>query len=340
MYTPRTFLAALISLCLTTFAHAALPGAEPDLLTLATDPLLSQVLYKHPDRLVSGIAPSGAVAVNAEWEKTKSGQYFIEEQRGGADLVQAGVVLKDDALIKQGMQVLAWGFAQQGPGGDFPGTGDPLHSTSFFLEASSRAVLLLKAAHLAAYDPQIKEWTPKILAMARWMAKPDVWRKSREKTLDPYTHRFYLRAAALAEASAVTGERSLKSDANMYAHEGLTKQKPDGTNPEKGGFDVSYQVVGATFAYRYLTLCEDAQLREQIKAMAGKAVDGLVSKIAPDGTLSADGSTRTGQEESRSGKTKTLDYKSILQGLIFSDKLLHQAKYRVGAEKLVRARKW
>jgi predicted RNase H-like HicB family nuclease len=340
MSLPKSAVLTLAALLAVSASQAILPGTEPDLLNLSTDQILSQALYRHPDRMISGVAPSGAANVNAQWETTKTGEWFIEQQRGGADLVQAGVVLKNDAVIKQGIQILAWGFAQQGPGGDFPGTGDPLHSTSFFVEAASRAVLLLRAAHLTAYDKQAQDWTPKILAAARWMMKPDVSRKGREKDLEPYTHRFYLRAAALGQASAVTGDRSLAEAAAAYAREGLAKQQADGTNPEKGGFDASYQIVGVTFAERYLTTCQDDKLHDGIKAMAAKALDQVVSKIGPDGSLSTADSTRTGQEESRTGKTKTLDYKYLLQGLVFGDKLFHQPKYHLAAEHLAKARKW
>jgi hypothetical protein len=118
------------------------------------------------------------------------------------------------------------------------------------LALDSRSALLLKQARLAAYDAQVKEWTPKIRSAAHWMIKPEVATKGREKNLDPYTHRFYLRAAALGLASAVTGDTALAEAAAKYAREGLTKQQPDGTNPEKGGFDVSYQGVGDAFALR------------------------------------------------------------------------------------------
>lgn len=336
----RAFLALAFVLGFGTLVHAALPGAEPDLLTISTDPLLAKTLYQHPDRLISGVAPSGAANVNAQWEKKEGAEWFIEQQRGGADLVQAGVVLKDQALIRQGILVINWGFAQQGPNGDFPGTGDPLHSTSFFVEAAARSALLLKQARFPAFDAQVKEWTPKVQKAAQWMSKPEVEAKGRDKNLEPYTHRYYLRAAALGMAASLTGDKALADAALKYAREALTKQQPDGTNPEKGGFDVSYQVVGATFALRYLTVCPDPAVRDSIKKMAAKSIDGATAKINPDGTLSTEGSTRTGQEESRSGKTKTLDYKMILQGLIFAEKILKQRKYGEAADKLAKGRRW
>jgi hypothetical protein len=49
-------------------------------------------------------------------------------------------------------------------------------------------------------------------------------------------------------------------------------QEPDGTNPEKGGFDAEYQMVGVLMALRYLPVCGDHQLRERLLSMIRSAV--------------------------------------------------------------------
>lgn len=315
-------------------------GNEPNLLSLSTDNFLADALYRQPKRLVDEVAASGAVGVNGRYEKKTVPEWFIEQQRGGADLVQAGVVLKNETLIKEGIKIINWGFAHQGPEGDFPGTGDPLHSTSFFVEAAARATLLLRLAKLPQYQPQIAEWTPKIRAAARWMIRPEVAQKGRINNLMPYTHRFHLRAAALGMAAAVTGENDLAEAASAYAAEGLARQQPDGVNPEKDGFDVSYQVVGVVFALRYSTVCSDDALRGKIKDMSRKAIDNALTMVARDGTVSLEGSTRAGQEKSRAGKTKTVDYKSFIEGLIFAGKLLNEPRYRASAQSIAAAHKW
>lgn len=332
---PSTLTAAAIFLA--ALAHAAPPSTPPTLLELADDKLLAEVLYKQPKRLLDNVSESGAVSVNAKFEAGQQSEWFVEQQRGGADWVQAGVVLKDKALIEKGIKVINWGFARQGPGGDFPGTGDPLHSTSFFVEAASRATILLAYSRDPAWQAQVKEWVPKIKAAAQWMTQPEVAQKGRDKNLEPYTHRFYLRAAALGEAAAVTRDQGLADAAIAYAREGLAKQQPDGVNPEKGGFDVSYQAVGVAFALRFLSVCGDAAVREELKTMARKSLDNALTKVGPDGAVSLEGSARTGVEESRSGKAKTLDYKNFLQGLTSGERILGEVKYRQAAELIAKA---
>lgn len=111
----------LIWLCV--FAWGA--GARDSLLTeqgLAQDPFLAKALYSVPERLASGIADDGAIGVNG---RVGAGQQmFIEEQRYGGDMVQAGLATGDDALVRKGMTVIEWGFKQQAQDGSFPNTGD------------------------------------------------------------------------------------------------------------------------------------------------------------------------------------------------------------------------
>jgi hypothetical protein len=120
-------------------------SASVPMLTLANlenDSFLAGVLYGTPGRMASGIAADGAVGVNATWESGQATTWYIEEQRYGADFVQAGLVTGDSALVQQGWNILNWGFAKEAADGSFPGTGDAFHSTSMFVEAAARALLL------------------------------------------------------------------------------------------------------------------------------------------------------------------------------------------------------
>ena len=52
-------------------------------------------------------------------------------------------------------------------------------------------------------------------------------------------------------------------------------QQADGTNPEKGGLDVSYQMVGVLMALRYLPVCGDAGLRARLRGTIRRATAPL-----------------------------------------------------------------
>jgi len=332
--------AATVLLLCAAAALAAEPAAN--LLTLAKDPLLERALYRSPGRLINlkDIAPSGAVSVNIAWENHQGTTWYIEQQRGGADLVQAGVVLHDPRLIEQGLKILNWGFKLVGPDGGFPGTGDPHHSTSFFLEAASRSWLLLEEAGDLPHLQAIAAWKPKIGAIARWMIQPENVEKGRGAALDPYTHRFYVCAAGLAESAAITGDSAVRDYALYHAVDGLGRQEADGTNPEKGGFDVSYQAVGVVFASRYWTLCPEARTKAALAKMIQGALTKELTKIDAQGDVSLEGSTRVTSEVARSGKPKTMDYKMLVIALLNGEKVTGNRQFGAVAERIAQRQKW
>src|SRR6185437_12231422 len=106
------------------------------------------------------------------------------------------------------------------------------HSTSLFVEAAARGLLLLKQYNATAYADTLAADTPKTRAAARWLTQPEIAEKGR-KNNRPYTHRRWIVAAALGQAAALTGDSRLAEAAADYAREGLALQTPAGINPEK-----------------------------------------------------------------------------------------------------------
>lgn len=315
-------------------------AAEPPALaTLAGDALLRATLYVMPARLASGDAPDGAVSVNAAWERGERDTWFVEQQRYGADFVTAGLITGDDATVERGWRILQWGFAHQGPDGNFPGTGDAFHSTSFFVEATARALLLMKQTDPERYANRIAELTPKVMAAAHWMLRPDVAARGQAGNW-PYTHRRYLVAAALGETGALLGDRPLLIAAQAYARDGLALQTAEGVNPEKGGSDASYQAVGALFAARYLTICDDSTLRDDLAGMIAQALGWEAGEVDVMGVVDPQGSTRTGVEAGRNGATKTVDYPTITQAFVFGSIVTGDASFHEVATRIAVGRGW
>ena len=314
------------------------PG--PSALALANDPILLQNLYS-PAKTGSGgatsdVAADGAVSVNAKWEAGQSSVWYIEEQRYGADLITKGVVRNDDSLINKGLAELNWGFARQGPAGDFPGTSDAFHSTSFFVEAAARAMLVLRQSGNAAYQGAVAQDTPKIEAAARWLMEPAVVAAGRAGDA-PYTHRRYMLAAALGETAALTGDQPMAAAAETYARTGLSEQTPQGVNPEKGGYDVSYQALGILLAARYDSVCPDPTLRAEIAQMIGKALNWELTKVDARGDVSAAGSTRTDKEYGPAGNLKTVNYPVIVEAFTAGAAITGNPTYEATAAKIAAA---
>jgi PilZ domain len=318
---------------------AATAPVAPTLQDIANDPFLATVLYSTPNRMASQIAPDGSVGCNTTWENGQSTTWYIEQQRYGADFVQAGLETQNSALVQQGWKILDWGFNKEAADGSFPGTSDAFHSTSMFVEAAARSLLLEVQSGAPDSAALLAKYLPKVNASAQWLMNPSVAAKGNLNDA-PYTHRCWLLAAALGETAALTQDPTMTAAAAVYAQRGLSLQTADGMNPEKGGGDVSYQAYGVLLAERYLATCPDATMRASVQGMIVKALSWEETFIDSNGVITLDGSTRTGQELSRDGITKTIDYKTIVQAFSVVTSITGDPSYQSVARSVAVGRGW
>lgn len=310
---------------------AGAPNGALEMLRIGKDPLLVRTLYASPSRIASDIDASGAVSVNQKG----GGKFFIEQQRYGGDLIQAGLASGDEKLIDLGAKVLDWGFDRQSPRGDFPGTGDAFHSTSLFVEAAARAVLLMQAANRV--DGRVERWRDGVRRAAAWMSDSTILRPGMRKNL-PFTHRYWLVAAALAEANLAT--HTSNAMASKIADEGVRAQLPNGVNLERGGPDASYQAFGLLCAERFYLASTDSTVRSRTLTALDRGLSWLDGQIGRDGRIAVSDDTRTGREVGRSGRVKSFDFRSLVQCLVFGSRILHRPELMQTAEAVARGRGW
>lgn len=330
----RNFAVWLLTLLPIAGAHAQ--GARDDLM-FETSPFMRATAYRNVPRLNPEMAPDGAYgSVNRAWDIARSGPWYIEEQRYGAEVVAGGIAVEDTAAIDRGLTILRWGFEQQQADGGFR-CPDAFHSTSFFAEAAAHALLLLEASHFAAqYRREIEALKPKLEAAARWMTRPENETPGRQHNA-PYTHRRYLVAAALGESGKLLHDARLVARSADYVRDGLALQSPAGFNPERGGWDSSYHAVGMLFAERYETIVADDTLRPAIDRMLERAARWEASRIGSDGDVSTEGNSRVGgetTEKGRSGKSKTVAFGSIYRALYYWSRISGDAHFERLAEKV------
>ena len=285
-------------------------GSASDELKIETSDFMRRTAYEQPDKIAADIAVSGAEGpVNRVWDQTHTGIWYIEEQRYGAEAVSAGISRDDPEAIDRGLKILRWGFEQQQPDGGFD-CPDAFHSASFFVEASSRACLLLGASsYRERYSAEIEWMKPRILKAALWMITPGIEVPGRRHNA-PYAHRRFLVAAALGMAGVLCDNQELVARSKDYIRDGCTLQNPAGYNPEKGGYDCSYHAVGLVFAERYYDFVADGETKKELYTMLKAGNQWLCTRILPDGTIDSTGNTRTGlgQETDRGGKYKKVSY--------------------------------
>jgi hypothetical protein len=300
----------LLSLAILTTTATA---ADPDRVRLdaafeACD-LMRRTVYRNSARAAADHEPSGAYGpVNRVYDRDRRGRWYIEEQRRGEDAILAGLAQDDPDAIDRGLTIFEWGFRQQSPDGSFA-CPDAFHSTSFFVESTAHACLLVGHSTFGPrYLGRIEAMTPKIHAAALWLADPRNAKTGQARNA-PYTHRRYLLAAALGEAGLLCRDPGLIETSKAYIREGVALQSREGFNPEKGGPDTSYHAVGLVYALRYDTLVADPETRALLRPMLRRGVQWLATHIRADGSIDPTGNTRTGlgQERGRSGVPKTLN---------------------------------
>lgn len=286
-------------------------------------PLLVRTLYRH--EVSRDYDADGAAGAN------RAGYRWIEEQRQGGEWIVRGYAEERPEWIARGWRELDWGLAHQQSDGGF-GSQDPFHSTSLFVEALARSCLIDPAGATPARVGGLQR------AVA-WLGSAAVEVQGARANL-PYTHRRYILAAAFGQSAGVLGASRWMRTAAQWADRGLALQLADGTNPEKGGFDASYQMVGVLMALRYWPVCGDKAQKTQLRSMIRRAVNGELGRQRDDGSIDATGSTRVEMEHARSGKMKEINYAEILQALVFAAQALAEPKWQRAAEKIAELRQW
>lgn len=263
---------------------------------------------------------SGASGVNEEWEKDHSKPWFIEQQSNGIHYITYGLALKNTDSIRWGLKILNWGFSVMQPDGEFQ-CKDNYHSTSFFVDAVSHAILLLEASALnAEFSEATQAMKAKLKISAGWMIRPDIHEKAwgTKGSERGYGHRFFLDGSAIGSAGVALSDKTMLEHAAQLVSEGITAQRADGVNTEKGGHDSHYQAYGLAYAWRYCTIVADTGMRAKMKPMLDTANAWLLTRIGEDGTVLVEGNTRTGlgQEQGRSGKPKGVEYRFVISSLL------------------------
>jgi hypothetical protein len=318
-------LGTLVGLPLLGFARSGddPTAAAPPLVDLVRHSLLVRSLYRLP--VTDNFNDDGAAGAN------RQGYQWIEEQRQGAEWVLRGRVQGRQDWIARGWKQLDWGLSRQQGDGGF-GSKDPLHSTSFFIEALARSCIL---------DPEGANAT-RVDGLAQgthWLMRPDIEARGAKGNL-PYTHRRYILAAAFGQSAQVAGVAAFRNKAVDWARQGLALQRPDGTNPEKGGYDAGYQMVGVLMSLRYLPVCTDPQLRARLRAMVQAAIPLELARLRPDGSIDPTGSTRIEKEHARSGKTKDVPYAEVMQALVYGAQEVPQPAWIEPAQRIAIYRRW
>ena len=339
------FLPACVALCLPALFAADPCPPQPSVLALTSDPLLKEVIHSRTAQHRVEVAADGISPSSREWLEGKRKGWAIEFQRGGGNLIMSGVVMKDHKMVDAGLRLFEWGFSRQNPSdGDFPDSGDAFHSTSVFASEVARSLLVLteKQAEFAEVMPRVKALIPKLNAAAHWFLRPGVLEPGKQKD-QLFTHRKWILAFALGGTSKLSGDAELARAAVTFAEEGLALQQEDGRNPERGGYDVSYQMVDAfQCSYYYTTLepATSAELMARIRRMLEKTCQWEMRRLLPNGEIDVTGSTRMLIEHGHNGQLKHTNYPEVIQAFVHTALITGKPEYAEVAKRIARGQGW
>jgi hypothetical protein len=302
-----------------------------------SSPFLRAVNFRNLPRLSRTMAVSGANGINAAWEAGNSSKWYIESQRTGGELIISGLIAHDQQAIQNGLKMFEWALNHQESNGSFKGTGDTFHSTALFVEAAAHSLLLLQSSDSAKrYATQIGRYRTMVRKAAQWMIQPTVWSQGLAHNR-PFTHRYYLVASALGLSHLLTHDPQLLEPAHLALRQGLALQRRDGVNPERHGYDSSYQMLGLVYAQRWLVYFPQDPLNPQISAMLHRGMSWMRTRISAAGEIETAGNTRTGgQERRRSGKVKVVDFLTTVRGLAYWSNLTQDSRWESLAKLIVR----
>lgn len=298
-------------------------AAEPQLPLWIRDEFLRRTLYRiRVNPLPDADGPAGA---------NRSGFRWIEEQREGASWITRGIVNHQADWVRRGWRQLDWGLEHQDDDGGFS-CDDAFHSTSFFGEALARACIVDPQAALQSRRENLER-------VFSWLSMPEI-KAQGEKAASLFAHRSFILAAGFGQAAAVTGVNRFADEARAYAEAGMAKQWKDGTNPERGGFDAGYQMIGAAMAFRYLSVLESGDHRAAVEQFVTASVDRELQQVQADGSIDVKDSTRLSIEIGRGGTPKSLPYEEIVESLIYGSQALGRDDWRRFATVIARQRNW
>lgn len=267
------------------------PG-QPDHAFLAR-PEVRPVVIRLARRYAARIAPDGAFRANT------GDELAIQRQRRAFDVVAGGVMLggRDGArLVDRGIEAIRWGLDRRGTDDFFPGQGGrnaaSMLPRAFFLEAAFRSLLLLRDEPSLSRAADLPGLQAALHEAATALGASPALRLAEEAGVN--SNGLFVAAAALQGAAELSGDERLAGRARQVVGTALARQAPDGTFPERGGYDSNYQSVSLHFLARYIAMLPESAWREEVAAAARRGAARLLSSADPlTGRIDDRGNTRT-----------------------------------------------
>lgn len=303
----RTELVAAI-LAVAALASAADAVAGPARLDLQLE--RTPVIVRNAYRELPPIGKKGAMGANLS-----RGGFALSHQQYGDIYVRAGLIHGRRKLIKRGFRAFDYAFRRQRDNGSFPE--DQAEGYAYFVEAVAHSVLLVRSSRYAnRFDREMDRYVRRLRRASKHMIAPDAWGAFAGRNRS-YTHTGYVMGTALAMTARLTREKRLERFGRDAVRMALDNQRPNGINPELGGYDVRYQMVGLSYAERFRVYFPDGGLKRRVVRMTNRGIKWMAPRVDSDGYINWNGSTRTCVELGSNGRPKSPGYTYAIRGFAY-----------------------
>ncbi len=268
------------------------------------------VIVRNAYRRLPPIGKRGAMGLNLR----RSG-FSLAHQQLGDIYVRAGIIYRKPKLIRRGFNAFDYGFRHQRRDGSFPE--DQIEGYAFFVEAVAHSGLLVrKSRYDKRFRGKLRSYRKRLERAAAHMVEPAAF--GAFKGRNPYyTHSGYSVGAALGLTGKFVGSARLRRFGRYAVHAALNNQRNNGVNPELGGPDVRYQMVGISYAGRYHVYFPGGRLGRPVERMIIRGLRWMSRQVDDDGYINWRGSTRACHEPSSTGELKTPGYSFAVRGFAY-----------------------
>jgi hypothetical protein len=259
------------------------------------------VVASMPEALLQAMARAGTPDGRGALTVNRSSWARVDYQRDTTLWAQYGIAVRDAGAIGTAQRIAAYAFEHQQSGGGFalgPGQSHAVGAAAWFVNDFSHTVALLRgndwfanAGATAAERTRLARQTQRLGSALNYMV-------ANEATLENDTaavNRTFVYANLYFIGGKQTGNHQAVRLGNRFLASALDRQAADGTFPEAGGFDSSYQCVSLYEAQvLYLNMPAANPLHDRLWQAIVSGMARERRALRSDGDLSTDENTRVG----------------------------------------------
>jgi hypothetical protein len=312
----------------------------------------NEITALFDDVIIEKLASSNAPNINGAMSNNINAYFSVRFQIGISNLADYAIDVQNTTALEKVIKSIEYSFQYQLANGDFqlvippntnyptPSEGDLASGNAFFLSSLGLALLALEESAYYNSTPnisfknRIEILRPKIQTALNYLTTKNSVLQVYDKDAP---NRLFFDAVAFYSLGKWLNDTSGRVIGLNFAQLGISKKSPKGYFLENGGWDSSYEGVGLSVGFKFLSILNSNEtIKQPLWDCLSCGTNWLKSRILPSGEISTQGNTRVfpGGEQFL-GTPKTVAWKSTLLSLFTMKYLSGVDEYAVIANKVL-----